>query len=141
MNRGAIFCFGLVVLAGVWMFVGPAPGERNEEQAVKTAVDAYVKAFATGDGEAACDYLTGGARAAVTRMAGRIGATDCPSAMRKTHEIGGTEMATIARRIRVRRVQVDDAKARVTLDSAGDDSIADLQKLGNDWKIASLPKS
>ena len=139
MKGWSIFCFSLVGLAFVWMFFAPAPGERSEEEAVKTAVDEYVRAFARGDGTGACDRLTGKAKAAVVRMGANIGASDCPSAMARTHEIGGSEMAAIAGRIRVRKVQVDNIKARVTLDAEGDDAIADLEKIGDDWKIASLP--
>lgn len=139
MNRGAIFCFALVALACGWMVFAPAPGERNEEQVVKKAFDDYVRAFATGNGTEACDRLTGKARAAVVRVAGRVGATDCPSAMRKTHELGGSGISEIARTIRVRKVQVDNVKARVTLDAAGDDAVAEMEKIGDDWKVASLP--
>ena len=139
MKGWSIFCFGLVGLAFAWMLFAPAPGERNEEEAVKQAFDGYVSAFAKGDGTGACDRLTGKAQAAVVRVGSRIGASDCPSAMAKTHEIGGSDMAAIARRIRVRKVQVDNAKARITLDAAGEDGIADLEKIGDDWKIASLP--
>jgi hypothetical protein len=141
MNRGAIVCFGLVALACGWMFFGPTPGKENQVPAVKSAVDSYVRAFANGDGKAACDLLNEAARQAVTGMAARIGATDCPSAMEKTRQIGGSEVRSIARKIRVRKVDVKGSTARVTLRADGQDSIAELEQVGHDWKISSLPKA
>jgi hypothetical protein len=141
MNRGAIACFAVVALCCGWMLFGPGPSEPDQEPAVKAAVDSYVRAFAEGDGRAACDLLTEAARNAVTGMSGKIGATDCPSAMQKTRALGGTEVRSIARKIRVHKVDVKNGRARVTLRAAGQDSIADLERVGHDWKIASLPKA
>ena len=141
MNRGAIACFAVVALCCGWMLFGPGPKEPNQEPAVKAAVDSYVKAFATGDGKAACGLLTEAARNAVIGMSGRIGASDCPSAMEKTRQLGGSQVRTIARKIRVRKVDVKGGTARVTLRAAGQDSVAELERVGKDWKIASLPSA
>ena len=141
MNRGAIFCFGMVALACAWMLFVPAPGQGNQEEAVKSAVDSYVQAFASGDGKAACDQLNEAARQAVTGMSVKIGAKDCPSAMEKTRQIGGSQVRAIARKIRVRKVDVKGSTARVTLRAAGQDSVAELEKVGSKWKISSLPKA
>ena len=141
MNRGAIACFAVVALCCGWMLFGPVPGGGNQEPAVKKTVDSYVKAFAEGDGKTACDLLTEAARNAVIGMSGRIGATDCPSAMQKTRQLGGSEVRSIARKIRVRKVDVKGGTARVTLRAAGEDSVAELERVGHDWKIASLPKA
>jgi hypothetical protein len=141
MNKGAIACFTVVALACGWLLFGPTPGAGNQDKAVKTAVDSYVRAFARGDGKAACGMLTEAARLAVVGMAEKIGATDCPSAMEKTRQIGGSEVRAIARKIRVGKVDVDGSTARVTLRSAGQDSVAELERVGSDWKIASLPKA
>jgi hypothetical protein len=141
MNRGAIACFAVVGLCCAWMLFGPGPSEPNQEPAVKKTVDSYVQAFAEGDGRAACDLLTEAARNAVIGMSGRIGATDCPSAMEKTRQIGGSEVRSIASKIRVGKVDVEKGRARVTLRAAGQDSVAELERVGHDWKIASLPKA
>jgi hypothetical protein len=141
MNRGALFCFGIVAMTCGWMFFGPGPKQPNQEPAVKAAVDSYVAAFAKGDGRAACGLLTTAARDAVAGASGRIGATDCPSAMEKTRTLGGAEVSSIARKIRVRKVDVNGASARVTMRAAGQDSIAELEKVGDHWKISTLPKA
>ena len=141
MNRAALFCWGLVALAGGFMLFGPTPGGGNQEAAVKQTVDTYVRAFAKGDGQAACKALTPAARDAVVGMSGRVGATDCPSAMEKTRQVGGKEVREVAKQIRVRKVDVKGSSARVTLRAGGLDSVAELERDGDGWKISSLPRS
>jgi hypothetical protein len=141
MNRGVIFCWALVAAACGFMLFGPTPGGGNQEAAVKKTVDTYVRAFAAGRGQAACDALTEAARTAVVGLSKSIGATDCPSAMEKTRQIGGDEVRAIARKIQVRKVDVDGGRARVTLRAAGQDSIAELERTEKGWKISSLPKT
>jgi hypothetical protein len=140
MNRAALFCWALVALAGGYMLFGPTPGEGSQEGAVKATVDSYVRAFASGDGKAACDKLTDSAREAVVGLGKRMGAGDCPSAMKRTHEIGGSKVRAIAKKIRVRKVDIDHGRARVTLRAAGQDSVAELERTEKGWKISSLPK-
>ena len=141
MHKGVIFCWALVALASGYLLFGPTPGGGNQEAAVKKAVDGYVSAFARGDGKVACESLTSAARDAVVGMAGRVGATDCPSAMQKTRQIGGAEVRKVAKQIRVRKVDVHGGTAKVTLRASGQDSVAELERVGDDWKISSLPRS
>jgi hypothetical protein len=140
-NKGVIFCWGLVVLAAGFMLFGPTPGAGNQDAAVKAAVDGYVRAFAAGDGKAACDALTEPARQAVAGLGEKLGAGDCISAMEKTHEIGGSKVAAIAKGIRVGKVDVKGGRAKVTLKGAGQDSIAELERTEKGWKISSLPRA
>ena len=142
MNKGALLCWLLVATAGGYMVFGPIPGgEPNQEPIVKRTVESYVSAFASGDGKAACEALTDAARDAVVAMAGQIGARDCPSAMEKTRAIGGKEVRAIAQKIRVRKVDVDGGRAKVTLQAVGIDSVAELERTEKGWKISSLPKA
>ena len=141
MNKGVIFCWTLVALACGYLLFGPTPGGGDQEPAVKAAVDGYVRAFARGDGRAACDSLTDAARDAVAGLGKKIGARDCPSAMEKTRQIGGSEVRSIAKKIKVRKVDVDGGRAKVTLRAAGQDSIAELERTEKGWKISSLPKA
>ena len=141
MNKGVIFCWALVVLACGFMLFGPTPGGGNQDTAVKATVDTYVRSFAAGNGKAACDALTDTAREAVVGLSKRIGATDCPSAMVKTRQIGGNKVRAIAKQIRVHKVDVDGGRARVTLRAAGQDSVAELERTEKGWKISSLPKA
>jgi hypothetical protein len=108
---------------------------------VKRTVDTYVRAFATGKGDLACDQLTESAREAVVGLGEAIGARDCASAMEKTRAIGGDEVRAIATQIRVRKVDVDGGRARVTLRAAGQDSVAELERTEKGWKISSLPQA
>ena len=141
MNKGAIVCFAIVALACGWLLMGPSPKEPNQVPAVKQTVDAYVRAFSVGDGQEACSLLTEAARQAVVGMSAKVGAKDCPSAMVNTRQIGGPQVRAIVRKIRVRKVDVKGSTAKVTLRAAGQDTIAELEKDGGDWKIASLPKA
>jgi hypothetical protein len=141
MHRAALLCWALVALAGGYMLFGPTPGQGNQEPAVKATVDHYVRAFVAGDGHKACDALTREARNAVIGLGERMGTSDCPSTMIRTREIGGSKVRAIAGRIRVRNIDVDGGRARVTLRADGLDSVAELVRTDKGWKISSLPKS
>jgi hypothetical protein len=140
MNRAALFCWALVALAGGWMLFAPAPGSGNQEPAVKSTVDSYLRAFATGDGKAACDKLTDSAREAVAGLGKRMGAGDCESTMERTRKIGGSKVRAIASHVRVRKVDIDGGRAKVILRAEGQDSVAELERTEKGWKISSLPK-
>jgi hypothetical protein len=141
MNKAVILCWAIVALACGFMLFGPTPGGSNQDAAVKATVDGYVRAFAAGKGDAACAALTDAAREAVAGMGKKIGAPDCPSAMEKTRQIGGSEVRSIAKQIRVRKVDVDGGRATVTLRAAGEDSVAELERTEKGWKISTLPKA
>jgi hypothetical protein len=141
MNKAVILCWAVVAVACGYLLFGPAPGGGNQDQAVKATVDGYVRAFAAGRGEQACDALTESAREAVAGLGRKIGADDCASAMEKTRQIGGSEVRSIAKEIRVHKVDVDGGQAKVTLRAAGQDSIAELERTEKGWKISSLPKA
>jgi hypothetical protein len=141
LHKGVILCWALVVLAGGFMLFGPTPGGGNQDAAVKAAVDGYVRAFAAGNGQAACDSLTDAARDAVAGLGKKIGAPDCPSAMEKTRRIGGKKVRAIAKTIKVHKVDVDGGRAKVTLRAAGQDSVAELERTEKGWKISSLPSA
>ena len=141
MNKAVILCWALVALACGFLVFGPTPGGGDQDTAVKATVDGYVRAFAAGNGKAACDSLTDSAQQAVAGLGKKIGAKDCPSAMEKTRQIGGSEVRAIAKKIRVRKVDVDGGRAKVTLRAAGQDSIAELERTEKGWKISSLPKA
>ena len=141
LHKGVIFCWTLVALAAGYLLFGPAPGSGDQEPAVKKTVDSYVRAFAAGNGDLACDQLTDAAHDAVVGMAKAIGAEDCPSAMEKTRQIGGDEVRSIAKKIRVRKIDVDGGRAKVTLRASGQDSIAELERTEKGWKISSLPNT
>jgi hypothetical protein len=122
-----------------WMIWAPNTHKSEDRAAAKAAVETYIAAFVKGDGNAACDRLTNNAREAVISVAGRVGAASCPDAFERTRKLGGREVRSVARKIRVTKVDLTKGRAKVTLTSAGQDSIAELQKEDGKWKIASLP--
>ena len=137
-----LWCCAAVVAASIgWMVWAPNTHKANEQRAAKVAVEQYIAAFAKGDGNGACDRLTDTAREAVIALAGKVGAQSCPSAFERTRRLGGPTVQAAATKIRVGKVDVSGKRAKVTLRAAGLDAIAELDKVGDHWKIASLPKS
>jgi hypothetical protein len=140
-NKGIVIaCFAAVVAACAWMLFVTPPGAGNAEADVEKAFESYVQAFARGDGQGACDALTEEARAAVKSLAGSVGARDCADAFQRTLEIGGDEVTKAARRIKVHKVRINGGAATVELRSGSQDSIAQLEWVGDTWKISSLPR-
>ena len=139
MKRRAIMLIVPCLVAGM---ISGCGGGADESAAARKAVQNYLAAFASGDSVEACDMLTDTARAYVTGMSATVGAHDCPTAFAAVHKIGGTKVAKIARKTKVRHVDVTGSRAKVTLSSAdGDDAVAELEKSDGSWKIASLPNS
>jgi ketosteroid isomerase-like protein len=116
-------------------------GECNDQEAARTAVDSYLKAFSRGDGEEACDLLTETARDYVTGMAGTVGAKDCPGAFERVRKVVGKTARNVSHDTKIKMVDIQGTKAKVTMTSRAGDAIADLEKVGDEWKISSLPKS
>jgi hypothetical protein len=124
-----------------WMVWAPNSQKAEDKTAAKAAVETYIAAFVKGDGNAACDRLTNTAREAVIAVAGRVGAASCPDAFERTRRLGGRDVRSVARKIRVTKVQMTKGRAKVTLNTAGRESIAEVEKEGGKWKIATLPKA
>ena len=136
-----IACWTAVAAAGGFLFFGPAPNAGNSEAEIEKAVESYVQAFVKGDGKAACEQLTDGARDAVAGMSGRVGGKGCADAFVRTRELGGDKVVEAARRIKVHKVRINGGTATVELRAGPQDSVAQLENVGEDWKISSLPKS
>jgi ketosteroid isomerase-like protein len=134
-------CVFVVALSMAWMVWAPNTSKADEQRAIKATVADYVGAFAAGDGKRACGHLTEGAQQAVVSAAGRVGASTCPAAFERTLKLGGRKVKAVASKISVRKIDMNGDGARVTLRAGGQDSIADLQKVDGEWKIASLPKA
>ena len=134
-------CVAVVAASMAWMVWAPASTKADDKREIKVAVKAYVDAFAAGDGEKACEHLTEAAQQAVVAAAGKVGASSCPAVFEQTLNLGGRKVKSVAGKIRVRKIDLNGDGARVTLRAAGQDSVADLQKVDGKWKIASLPKA
>jgi hypothetical protein len=141
-NKGIVIgCWAAVAAAGGYMFLGTGQNKADSEKKVEVAMESYLHAFVKGDDKKACDSLTEAARAAVSSMAGTVGAKGCPAAFAKTREIGGPKVIEAARQIKVHKVRINGGTASVELRSGSQDSVAQLEHVGDGWKIASLPKS
>jgi hypothetical protein len=141
-NRSAVLgCFAAVAVGCGFMVAGPGGGGTDERAAVKKTVDTYVAAFVKGDGKAVCDQLTETARDAVIVAAGRVGGSDCITAVERSHSLAGRKVIQLVRKIRVGKVDVKGSTARVTLRAGDQDSVAELEKVDGSWKIASLPRA
>jgi len=141
-NKGIVIgCWAAVAAAGGYLLFGPAPGDGDSEAKIEKTVQTYVHAFVKGDGELACDQLTETARSAVASVAGSVGAKGCPAAFERTREIGGPTVVDAARKIKVHKVRINGATASVELRAGSQDSVAQLEHVGEKtWKISSLPK-
>jgi len=135
-----IACFLAVAVSCGFLLFQPTLPEPDHEAEIEKTMSTYVNAFVSGDGRAACDQLTDAARAAVKKVAGEVGARDCPDAMVRTREIGGRAVTGAGRRIQVHKVRVDSGVATVELHGGDQDSLATFEQVGDDWKIASLPR-
>jgi hypothetical protein len=120
---------------------GPGGGGGDERAAVRKTVDTYVAAFVKGDGRAVCDQLTETARYAVIVAAAGVGGSDCVTAVEQSYKLAGPKVIQLVRKIHVGRVDVKGKTARVMLRAGDQDSIAELEKVGGGWKIASLPRT
>jgi hypothetical protein len=139
-KRIVIGCWAAVAAAGGYMLFGPAPRSGDSEAEIEKTVQTYVSAFVRGDDRTACDQLTSGARDAVAGVSARIGAKGCEQAFRRTRELGGDEVVRAARRIKVHKVRVNGATGTVELRAGSQDSVAQVEQVGDAWKISSLPK-
>jgi hypothetical protein len=141
-NRIVVLLFGMVIAACGFMYLAPSgPDPKDDARGVQTAVHDYIDAFVKGDGEAACARLTDSAREAVAGAATRVGASNCADAFARTRKLGGSAVVAAAREIRVRKIELTNRGARAVLRYGGQDSVAELEKVGGEWKIATLPKA
>lgn len=140
MKRRSLMLVLVCLLALVLSSCGGA-SESEDTAGAQQTMKAYIKAFARGEGEKACGLLTETARDYVSGMAGTVGAKSCEEAFVKVRQILGTSAATIVNDTTVGAVDIDGNKAKVAMTSKDGDAVADLEKVGDDWRIASLPQS
>ena len=122
-----------VVLA-VALVVGCGGSEDSPEDVART----YLEAVADGDGEKACDQLTGEAqRQAVTFLAQQVpefGATSCEDGLDMLGENLGEDEKEILRDPGEATVDENGDTATVTFENAT--TPAELTKSGDDWLIS-----
>src|SRR5687768_17722267 len=99
-------CVFVTAASMAWMVWAPNSSKADDRQEIKVAVKEYVSAFAAGDGDKACGYLTDGARQAVVSAAGKVGASSCPAVFEQTLNLGGRKVKAVASKIRVRKIDL-----------------------------------
>jgi hypothetical protein len=130
--RSVVLCAALAALAL------PGCGGGNNKSAAEKTVKDYLGSLADGDGEQACEKLTGDAkRQAVDYVASNVpelNATSCADALAKLSEqLGGDEASAL------KDAAVDSST--ITGDSAtvrmkGASSTAELRKVDGTWYIS-----
>ena len=127
----------LLVAALAQAGCGGDGGEASEpsEATPKAQVRAYLTAFESGDGAAACALLTPEARTGVPHLSDDIRAPDCEGAIR---ELARTSERLRAPRISV-RVEGTSATAKIVNRNPPYESEALLRKDANGWRIAYPP--
>jgi hypothetical protein len=121
-------------LLATGLAVGCGGSDDDPEDVVRT----YLEAVADGDGEKACDQLTGEAkRQAVdflSSQAPEFGATSCEDGLDQLSENLGEDEKDILREPGEATVEIDGDSATVTFEEAT--TPAELTKSGDDWLIS-----
>lgn len=118
-----------------------ACGKSSSEMAGDTVVS-YLDAFAKGDGEKACDLLTAQTRDVIVPRVGRkIGARDCPAAVKALRGRLTVPQADALGRARVKRVRIRGDLAEVRFRAGPLRGAAELRKSGGDWRVSLLPRT
>jgi hypothetical protein len=132
----------LVILAGC----GGSDAPKTDPDAVAQVLKDAANAFADGDGDKACGYLTGDAQRQAILMtgAGALGQVDCATAVKRvTFAMTPLDKQRIES-LEPSNVQVNGTSASATLATAagqpqGQQPLSvqlNLQKDGDDWKIS-----
>jgi len=129
----------LALLGAATAFAGCG---KSDSEAAGDAVVSYLKAFAAGDGEKACDRLTDETKKVIVPQVGRkVGARDCPAAIKALRtrltvpQVDGFKRATAT------RVKVRGDVAEVRFRAGPLRGAAELRKAGGNWKISLLPRA
>jgi hypothetical protein len=122
--------WGLVLLAGCGSDEELRAGSDREQ--VEAAATGYMEAFADGDGDEACRYLTERTQQDAATIAD---ARSCPDAIEKFHELLDDQQREKLRDLRVGRIRIDGTHAKVTF--AGADTIT-FENVEGGWKVAAF---
>jgi hypothetical protein len=126
----------LLLLAGC----GGGGDKPSDPVAVSDTVTGFTKAFAAGDGEQACDLLTKAAQDAfVTRAQTTTRAKDCPTSLKRLHDIAGPSVTDPLGAATVSEVKVTGSTATARLTASGHPTIVNLSKIDGDWKLNGVP--
>lgn len=132
----------LVTLALLAAVTALAACGKSDSEAAGDVVVAYLDAFATGDGEKACDLLSEETRKVIVpRVGRRIRARDCPAAVAALRARLSLTQADALERAKVGRVRIRGDVADVRFRAGALRGAAQLRKEGDDWRISLLPRT
>jgi hypothetical protein len=115
-------------------------GDEKKPADPGAAVSNFAKAFATGDGATACDLLTTAARDAfVKRAQNATGAQDCPTSMKRVHDLAGSSVTGPFATATVTEVKTSGDSATAKLTAAGHSTTVNLAKEDGEWKLGGVP--
>jgi hypothetical protein len=125
-----------VALIAVGSIAVAACGGSSEQDKIKRTVTTYLHALADGDGEKACDQLTGDQQRAVGEAGAQagIGGGSCPGVVRTIAEKLDDGQKSTLRDATVEKVTITGDAAKATIDGAP--NVPELTKSGGDWLIS-----
>jgi hypothetical protein len=110
-------------------------GASDEEQ-VRSTVEDYVEAVVDGDGDRACELMTGRARRAALAAAALTGGGGCAGVMGRLSEFYDDGELRAMREFEIEAVRIEGDRAEVTVSEALDDGEETvLRKVEGEWLI------
>lgn len=129
-----------VVLAAVLAGCGGGETPKSDSEAAAGAVTSFTRAFAAGDGAKACSLLTPAAATAfVKRAQNATGARDCPTSLKRVHDLAGSSVTGPLATAAVGRVDVKGDTATTTVTASGHSTPVTLSKQDGAWKLNGVP--
>jgi Domain of unknown function (DUF4878) len=127
----AVICgmlLGMAVLAGC--------GASEEEQVRSTTTD-FVEAIVEGDGDRACDLMTGQARRDALAAAAFTGGDGCSGVMGSLRELFDDGELRALREFEIESVRIEGDRAEVTASESFDDEDEPtvLRKVEGEWLV------
>jgi len=118
---------------------GTSGSGGDDREAVTAVVTGYTDAFADGDFDKACDYLTDDARQQIEKAGEAIDADGCSDALDKVTESLDDKTRDALRKLEVTGVQIDGDRATVQSRIPGSGEQTDpatLVREDGEWHIA-----
>ncbi len=104
----------------------------SDEERVREATTAFLRAYVAKDHAAVCRQVTPEARRLLAREAS---ARSCEAAIADAREAISPRELTTLRAARIRDVRVRGERAAVTIDPAPGDPTATLRRIGDEWLL------
>lgn len=125
------------VLAGLLALVGCGSG--SDEAQIKSTAMSYLTAFADGDGERACTYLTTEQQNETARRASVPETPEgCAATLDELSKVIPKDVAEGFRRVEIVEIAIDGTQASVTFEHAPGVATG-FSKEGGRWLVSDLP--